>query len=102
MNCKPNDLAIIICTRCTPEIIGRIVEVVAPTSTGDVYQTSQGETSVAVGGGIAWRVRSNVQLAWRFDNEKTAYAFEVPMYDAYLRPVSGLPIEEEARDEVPA
>lgn len=103
MNCKPGDLAIVVAARNTPEIIGRIVEVVRVAVAGDTFKRVDGvTTTLARVDGVTWRVRSSRPLPWTMANGKTYQCFEVATSDAHLRPVSGLPVCEETRDTVHA
>jgi hypothetical protein len=104
MNCKPGDLAIVIGALHTPENIGRIVEVVRPTAHGDVFMSCNGRHATLGANGVwpAWRVRSDKPLYWRLRNGSLMEVMEVPMSDQFLRPVSGIPLDEETFDKVSA
>lgn len=91
MNCKPGDLAIMIRT-LLPENIGKIVEVLEPL--GD-----------DAGLGFRWKVKilSPCRTMSVIDFQSISYGMTtggVP--DAWLRPVSGLPITDDVTDEVTA
>jgi hypothetical protein len=104
MNCKPGDLAIVIGARVTPEMIGRVVEVVSLAYRGEIFGTDAGLVRLKNLAGVAcWRVRSigEQPLLWRWSNGALARAMETPCYDAYLRPVSEPPVGVETRDEIP-
>lgn len=83
MNCKPGDIAYVI-RAVEPMVIGRIVRVVEWTDCDDW-------------GFSGWIVEfvgdtSELPSSWR----------GAACPDANLRPISGLPVSEEARDEVHA
>jgi len=104
MNCKPGDLAIIVAALNTPENIGRIVEVISPAFFFEAYQLIGGDyvTLDTSGQEAIWRVRSDKPLLWRGDNGFLARAYEVPCGDRFLRPIGGVPVDEDVLDEVPA
>ncbi|MBR8147051.1 hypothetical protein [Burkholderia vietnamiensis] len=89
MNCKPGDLAIIVKAMC-PENVGRIV-VVLPQSEMGVF-------------GLEWNtqgrgpVMKQSRLTGLIVGSEIANDGWVP--DAWLRPVSGLPITDDVEDEV--
>ncbi|UEP23132.1 hypothetical protein LL999_23080 [Burkholderia ambifaria] len=86
MNCKPGDLAIMV-TSGIKENIGKIFEVLGPASHETTFF-----------GHFSWRVRASspaLDNAGEFTLVGTAF-------DAHLRPVSGLPITDDIKDEVTA
>lgn len=98
MNCKPGDLAIVIGAQVTPEMIGHIVEVVSAAHNGDVFETDLGEARLGDPASVTvWRVRScgALPLPWRLRDGRLAHAVEMPVFDTYLRPLNGAPIDEE-------
>ncbi|WP_186084891.1 hypothetical protein [Burkholderia gladioli] len=97
MNCKPGDMAIITRTR-SGKGVGRIVEVVRLAVHGEIFVTRNGRRARAnlEGWGVCWVIRAE-RLKWG----KYAVA-ERPFPDAYLRPVSGLPMTDDVTDEVVA
>lgn len=80
MNCKPGDLAIIVKCDGYPQVIGSIVEVLRPHPIP-----------------YSWRVKfvSNVP-----DGVDCAVGNLVGIKDYCLRPVSGLPMEEETEQKL--
>lgn len=96
MNCKPGDLAIIIGASRTPELIGYIVEVVSLAYDREAYETNKGVAALDAGGEPQlWRVRGTRPLPWRIRDGSLAYAVEVPVRDVCLRPLNGIPVDEE-------
>ncbi|KAE8757333.1 hypothetical protein FSO04_24240 [Paraburkholderia madseniana] len=94
MNCKPGDLAIL--TRCPwPENIGAIVEVLE----------CNVELTAALGDHI-WRVKTTGRnLRARDLHTGTLRLFDggnLSARDSQLRPISGVPVGEDVRDEVTA
>ncbi|MBR8228071.1 hypothetical protein KDX05_07065 [Burkholderia vietnamiensis] len=91
MNCKPGDLAIIV-QAFLPENIGKIVEVLAPL--GD-----------DCGCGFRWLVKTlSPARTISVIDFKTVFEDSEPagIPDAWLRPVTGLPITDDVEDEVMA
>ncbi|VWB07636.1 hypothetical protein [Burkholderia lata] len=91
MNCKPGDLAYV--TYATQfQNIGRVIEVIRKSSDGDY--------------GPEWVCRSSgIVVAWDEFLQKNLEApagteFMAP--DAHLRPITGLPITDDIKDEVTA
>jgi hypothetical protein len=87
MNCKPGDLAYIVRADGVPQAIGAVVEVV---------QKGRDVESMP-----AW----HVQVSERYTvsdkrTGKAAYRNRVNIPDAWLRPISGVPVEDERCDEV--
>jgi hypothetical protein len=104
MNVKAGDLAIVICADVTPEIIGSIVEVVRIAVQGE-YFSDVDMRFESRSGRPAWVVkRSNGLLPWRTVAGAFRWADMRPLEDSLLRPVSGLPVEEDTNIEerVPA
>ncbi|MFT0167509.1 hypothetical protein ACLKMY_00575 [Paraburkholderia mimosarum] len=89
MNCKPGDLAYITRNFCS-ENIGRVVEVI------DAF----GEYPEF---GFCWNVASQEPLAAvnpHTDERLALTSGFIP--DAWLRPISGVPVHDEQLDEMPA
>lgn len=86
MNCKPGDLAIVI--RGTQ--VGMIVSVIGSEVPFDDWSP-------------AWHATTDrpVQTIKR-RSRRVSQATEFRVRDSWLRPVSGLPIEDEVKDEVTA
>lgn len=92
MNCKPGDLAYIVHDPHNPQDIGKVVKVLRVAT--DWCEEDMPE----------WRCEARDQLSgfnggreWKPGQHK---AVDIP--DAWLRPISGVPVEDEQRDEVPA
>lgn len=104
MNCKPGQMAIIVGSLHTPENIGRIVDVVSVAYDYEAFPMIGGKTVLfaADGSEVVWRVRSDMPLKWRAGNGEVLEACEIATGDRFLRPVSGLPVEDDVRDEVTA
>lgn len=84
--CKPGDMAYIVGSDF-PENIGRVVEV-----------TSEGFPCPE---GYAWVVRSSVPLkGWIDGPQSTGCGFEVWSLDDELRPISGVPIQDELTEDL--
>lgn len=89
MNCKPNDIAYIAYTTA-PENLGRVVEVVEPY--GEFMDF-----------GFCWCVRSRSPMAGL--NPHTGERLMVSggfLPDSWLRPISGVPLDDEVTDEAQA
>lgn len=91
MNCKPGDLAIIVHQSESAPNVGRIVEVIR-------FYGERGR-----GKWPCWVVHASSPLnAFNALTKAPTKAVDMIIPDAWLRPVSGLSIDEETRDEVPA
>ena len=89
MNCKPGDLAIVVRADGAPAAVGRIVEVVCPAPDVD--------------GLPAWLVQfQGVSPVRSKTTGATTLGVDADCPDAWLRPISGVPVEEEQHDEVTA
>lgn len=88
MNCKPGDLAYIV-KSATGASVGRVVEVVKSHGIGP--------------NGPDWNVRTRepFKVVMR-DGSGIKKSKNFLMPDAWLRPISGVPVHDERRDEVPA
>jgi hypothetical protein len=100
MNCKPGDLAIVVAANCTPEGIGRIVEICRPAVNSEVFDTIEGVTIVFQGTQPSWRVRSDTPLPWRTSYGVLYHAYETPTADVHLRPVSGISLNDKVTDDL--
>jgi hypothetical protein len=80
MNCKPGDLAYIV-RSARPETIGVVVEVMAA-----IFHRAE----------PMWRVRA-VRPVKKMNGE---FGFEVNIEDSRLRPISGVPINDEVTDDI--
>ncbi|WP_416048971.1 hypothetical protein [Cupriavidus basilensis] len=90
MNCKPGDLAFIARSDGAPENLGRIVEVV---SLEPAWTSKKGV--------VCWLVKAKSPLVG-FDirtGRKSTHT-EISAPDAWLRPISGVPVHDEQHDEV--
>lgn len=95
LNCKPGDMAIVVSAYHRPENIGRIVEVVRVAVEGVDYKINGASQ-------FAWLVKSQRPLARAGYYMPIPDGYEAVCADCNLRPVSGLPVDEEIRDEVAA
>ena len=89
MNVKPGDLAIIIRSRFAPENIGRIVQIVRRR---DAETENTGEPQ--------WLVRSERTLVERWADGHVLLVLERFYLDVCLRPISGVPVNDEVTDEI--
>jgi hypothetical protein len=92
MNCKPGDLAIL--TGGFAENLGAIVEVIEP----NIEYTAEFGHQI-------WRVRVTglaLKVRGRFSGAERSCNHVCNALDRQLRPISGLPIDEEITDEVTA
>lgn len=89
MNCKPGILAMVIRGLTSPSPnVGRIVEVISRIDDHELF-------------GPRWLCASDTPMEVRTPRgEGLATQFSIP--DAWLRPVSGLPVNDEQLDEVTA
>lgn len=91
MNCKPGDLAIII-KAMIPENVGKIVRVVEFFRNDERF-------------GPLWTVEcESIHNAVGLEYLQPRARSHLPLHgpDDWMRPVSGLPVHDEQRDEVPA
>lgn len=105
MKCKPGDLAIVRGIKITPEMNGRVVEVIRRATHGEIFtDVSGGCVMLHMGGSNAaiWVVRTREPMPWRRNNGDLGWYYETPIYDDLLIPISGVPLEEEILDEVTA
>lgn len=87
MNCKPGDLAYL-SSDCVDE--GVVVEVLKPVARAADQLP-------------AWHCRSRTPLrCTRERSGKDCMTTEFAIEDRYLRPISGVPVHDEQRDEVAA
>jgi len=96
-NCKIGDLAIVI---GKSSIAGRIVEVIGPCPRNTPFCLPDGFPHEPVD--YEWIVRLQNPVEARLDNGTTRTTVYAPVPDRVLRPVSGLPIDEDVKDEVTA
>ncbi|WP_156545811.1 hypothetical protein [Cupriavidus sp. D384] len=87
MNCKPGDMAIVLRADGAPASIGRIVEVI--------------EVAPDIDGQPAWVVRfQGVGVCKNKETGELTLDTDADCPDAWLRPISGVPVEDEQHDEV--
>ena len=94
MNCKPGDLAYVVRDKEFPENVGRIVEVIQPA----MLDGSEAP-------GFWWDVRALGKphpVSYHGEACFAMYAMDFEMPDSDLRPISGVPLHDEACDEVTA
>lgn len=100
MHCKQGDLAIVISNFNTPELVGMIVRVKRPEVRGEIFHSIDGKpTRAANGEPFAWVCAAEHPLPWRYMGQPKLYD-ERPILDCALRPVSGLPMEEETTNDI--
>jgi hypothetical protein len=99
MNCKPGDLAIVVSSTQTPEIVGRIVECVRLVGPGEIL-SANGIRLDPRAIGPTWLVRASRALPNRRTNGFLEWLPERFLADRRLRPISGLPITDDIKDEV--
>ncbi|MEX3967292.1 hypothetical protein AB4Y42_34545 [Paraburkholderia sp. EG286B] len=103
MNCEAGQMAIIVGTRCTPENLGRIVDVVSRATYGEAFVMTNGvRIMLDTPEAEVWRIRSDVPLKWRAENGEIFEAYEIATGDRFLLPVTGLQLEDDVHDKVPA
>jgi hypothetical protein len=89
MNCKQGDLAYIVDSQF-PENLGRVVDVLSG------YGVFRDE-------GFCWNVRAKTALKGEGEIDgRIMYLRDGFIPDSCLRPIGGVPIDEEVRDEVTA
>ncbi|WP_454737614.1 hypothetical protein [Cupriavidus necator] len=90
MNCKQNDLAIVIRADAVPELIGQIVQVLHRSMIICPY-------------GPVWVVRFQTPRVFPciFTNAGI-FSTDADCPDAWLKPISGLPVHDDVPDEVAA
>lgn len=104
MNCKPGDLAIIV-TATDPRNVGRIVECLKLAANGETRKSAAGECAVNTGGEPVWLIRCPSKMFTSNVNRKTGTVrkyldHEGWINDSKLRPVTGLPIDDEVTEDL--
>ncbi|MGH8789760.1 MAG: hypothetical protein ACREYA_32400 [Cupriavidus necator] len=90
MNCKQHDLAIVIRADAVPELIGQIVEVLHPSMMFCPY-------------GPVWVVRFQKPEAFPcVFTGAGIISTDADCPDAWLKPITGLPVHDDVPDEVAA
>jgi hypothetical protein len=96
------------CHDMTPGLVDRIVDVVRPAVALEQFTSIDGKVCARFTGrhDDAWVVRSANPLPWattdgRIDSGIAFFAERI-IGDEHLRPIGGVPVDEETRDEVPA
>jgi hypothetical protein len=97
LNCKPGDLAIITNSLPTGSLCGRIVRVVRPRTAGEIFTATDGYQCRGSEQEFCWVIEAGDPIAWC-----GRLFYQRPFADRWLRPITGLPVDEETRDEVPA
>lgn len=95
MNVKPGDLAIVV-SSISQENIGRIVEVIRLVQPGEIF--SEGRRLKAECPG--WLVKTDRPLAITLYGRLIGHSCMRVYKDAYLRPISGLPINDEVTEDL--
>lgn len=90
MNCKPGDLAIVVRVDGPEDrdVIGLIVEVLRPCPPNEWEEVSEPE----------WECRSRSPVRAQCDG-KRVFSSEFDVRDSWLRPLSGVPITDDIKDE---
>ncbi|WP_349609110.1 hypothetical protein [Cupriavidus sp. DF5525] len=87
MNCKPGDLAIVVRAEGAPAAVGKVVEVL--------------RSAPNVNGLPAWVVQfQGVGIVRNKKSGALTLGVDADCPDAWLRPISGVPLHDEERDEV--
>jgi hypothetical protein len=95
MNCKPGDLAIITNSLPSGALCGRIVRVLRQQVAGEIFKSTNGILADGTGNYECWVIEGDGPLPWcglMFD--------ERPFPDKWLRPISGVPLEDEVMREI--
>jgi hypothetical protein len=101
--CKPGDLAIVIRALETPEMLGRIVKVERLAVAGEVFSSVCGRSfcTPSVSESVLWVVSSNRAMPAPIPQKGcTLMAYERIFKDVCLRPITGLPIDEETHEDL--
>ena len=106
---KPGTLAVVIRAgdaHSTPGIVDRIVEIIRPAVNGEQFQTIDGKPTLFRDDRPAWVVKSASPLPWICfggPNKGKVHMFhERAICDVYLRPIGGVDVVDEIKDEVTA
>lgn len=108
MNCKPGDLARVVSNggpMDTPGLVDRVVEIVKPAVWDEVFVSVCGANRCRFSGdtSAAWVVRSASPLPWMSTKRRVVFFYgERVVADSHLRPLGGVPVNDEVKDEVPA
>jgi len=97
LNCKPGDLAIITNSLPTGSLCGRIVRVMRPAAAGEIFTATDGFQCCGSGQEFCWVIEAEEPISWY-----GRMFYRRPFADRWLRPITGLPVDEEAHDEVAA
>jgi hypothetical protein len=105
MNVKPKMLARVVSNgeqMRTPDILDRIVEVIRPAVIGESFVSSDGRIRITyTGPSGCWVVRSANPLPWFLELTYGVSLFDERVIgDRYLRPIGGVLLDEEIRDEM--
>lgn len=109
MNVKPGQLARVVSngeTMSTPGILDRIVEVVRAAKPDDTYPSTDGAVRVhwdpsSVNLMDTWVIKSANPLPWKYAIDSDVLWFnERVMPDRNLRPLGGVPIDEEEHNDI--
>jgi hypothetical protein len=109
MNCKPGDLAIVVGAGSpisTPGLKGRVVEIVRAAIKNEMFPTVDGIPFRTTTTRFCWVVRSPRPLPWISINGphegRVHMVHERPIADSAMRPISGVPVNDEATEEITA
>ncbi|MCG5072257.1 hypothetical protein [Paraburkholderia tagetis] len=106
---KSGSLAVVIQAgdpHITPGLVDRIVEIVRPAIDGEEFISIDGVVVTCRDSRSIWVVKSRSPLPWicvqGADAGKVRLFRERAIADQYLRPISGVPVTRDVKDEVTA
>lgn len=102
LNCKPGDLAIVVGPCVTSGLTGRVVEILRCSVRGESYPPISGDMVRLMIEAPCWFVRGSTPLPMKTSLGRFLLFHERSIQDAILRPISGVPVDEEITDEVSA
>lgn len=101
MYCKQGDLAIVIKCKTTQSFVGMVVRVVRPSVSEEKFLSSCGHiTTLEKNSTFGWVVESGNDMPWINNYGVCRHFNQRPIADYCLRPVSGLPMDEEVPDQI--
>lgn len=98
MNCKPGDLAVVIRSRTTPEVIGKIVTVVRVAATMEKHD---GLVFVSRGYSVCWMCSAPNGIPLRTRKGRLLFPKQRAIPDSCLRPIRPLSELEGKTDHQP-
>jgi hypothetical protein len=102
--CKKDDLVMVISAYTTPELIGCAGTVIRPALPGDQFVSIDGQAVILkpCDSSLLWVVEFPRPVPWRLHDGRVWHFMQTPCRDASLLPITGLPIDEETREELTA